>query len=126
MTGFFEVYVEGHFSAAHALVDYPGDCARLHGHNWVVRVFVKCGAVDDTGIGIDFREVRQALDASLADFDHTMLNNLPVFKDRNATAENIARLLYGELGRRLNKDGVKVSGVMVAETPAAGVYYREE
>src|SRR5574340_32787 len=126
MTGFFEVYVEGHFSAAHALVDYPGDCARLHGHNWVVRVFVKCGAVDEKGIGIDFRKVRQALDASLADFDHTLLNELPVFKNLNATAENIARLLYGERGRRLDGDGAKVSAVMVAETPEAGVFYREE
>lgn len=126
MAGFFEVYVEGHFSAAHALVDYPGDCARLHGHNWIVRVFVKCAAVNGTGIGIDFRKVRQALDTTLADFDHTLLNDLPLFKDRNATAENIARLLYGELGRMLDEDGVKVSAVMVAETPEAGVFYREE
>ncbi len=54
MPGIFEVSIETHFSAAHALRGYPGDCARLHGHNWTVRVFVRCRELDETGIGIDF------------------------------------------------------------------------
>jgi len=44
----------------------------------------------------------------------------------NPTSENIARFLYGELSRKLNADGVKVSRVKVSETPAAGVCYWEE
>src|SRR5512141_1368611 len=42
MPGIFEVSVETNFSAAHALRGYQGDCARLHGHNWTVRVSVSC------------------------------------------------------------------------------------
>lgn len=126
MAGFFEVYVESHFSAAHTLVNYPGDCAHLHGHNWGVRVFVKCRNLNEMGLGVDFREINQALEAVLGDFDHTNLNDLPAFRETNPTSENVARFLYRALSDKLNTGSVKVSAVMVAETPDAGVFYREE
>ncbi len=126
MAGYFEVSVESHFSAAHTLVNYPGDCARLHGHNWGVRVFVKCRSLNEMGLGVDFREVKQALEAVLVDFDHANLNDLPLFRDTNPTSETIARFLYRALSDKLDAGGVKVSAVMVAETPEAGVFYREE
>lgn len=125
MAGFFEIYVESHFSAAHFLVDYPGDCARLHGHNWTVRIFVTCNALNKTGMGVDFRDIKQVLEGILADFDHTNLNDLPAFKDMNPTAENIAGFLYREISGKINRGGVTVSSVMVAETPDTGVFYRE-
>jgi 6-pyruvoyltetrahydropterin/6-carboxytetrahydropterin synthase len=125
MSGFFEVYVESHFSAAHCLVGYPGDCARLHGHNWNVRVFVTCDRLDETGMGVDFRDLKRALGEVLADFDHTTLNDLPAFKDANPTSENIARFLYREIRGKIDRAGSRVSAVMVAETPEAGVFYRE-
>ena len=38
------------FASAHSLRDYPGDCARLHGHNWQVEVSVCSQVLDDSGI----------------------------------------------------------------------------
>ena len=61
MRGMFEVYVKTHFSAAHSLKGYPGDCARVHGHNWVIEVFVQCKELDEIGIGIDFRDIKQTV-----------------------------------------------------------------
>jgi 6-pyruvoyltetrahydropterin/6-carboxytetrahydropterin synthase len=49
MGGIFEVYVQTHFSAAHRLEGYPGDCSRTHGHNWIIEVFVRCSALNDIG-----------------------------------------------------------------------------
>ena len=37
----YELKVEGAFEAAHQIKDYPGKCARLHGHNWVVQAVVR-------------------------------------------------------------------------------------
>ena len=61
MPGVFEVYVKSHFSAAHSLEGYQGDCAHIHGHNWMVEVFVRCQELDEIGIGIDFRDIKQAV-----------------------------------------------------------------
>jgi len=44
------------FASAHSLRDYPGNCSRLHGHNWQVEVSVESEVLDALGIVIDFRE----------------------------------------------------------------------
>jgi 6-pyruvoyltetrahydropterin/6-carboxytetrahydropterin synthase len=126
MPGVFEVYVQTHFSAAHSLRGYPGDCARTHGHNWVVEVFVKCRKLNEIGIGIDFKDIRKAVREVLSELDHFNLNELPAFREVNPTSENIAKLLYEELGRKLNSEGIKISRVKASETPGAGASYWEE
>jgi len=126
MPGVFEVYVKTHFSAAHSLKDYPGDCARTHGHNWMIEVYVKCKELDKIGIGIDFRDIKLAVKEVFKGLDHFNLNELPAFKDVNPSSENIAKFLYGQLGDRLNSDVVKVSKIKVCETPGAGAFYWEE
>ncbi|HYA03747.1 MAG TPA: 6-carboxytetrahydropterin synthase QueD [Syntrophobacteria bacterium] len=126
MQGVFEVYVQTHFSAAHSLKGYAGDCARTHGHNWIVEVFVKCGELDEIGIGIDFTDVKRAVKEVLAGLDHFNLNELPAFSEVNPTSENIAKFLYGELSRKLNSDVVRVAKVKASETPGAGAFYWEE
>lgn len=126
MPGVFEVYVETHFSAAHALRGYPGDCARLHGHNWIVRVSVRCRELDDTGIGIDFRVIKGHVKDVLQGLDHCNMNEIEPFTEVNPSSENIARHLYREISRRINSEAVRVSKVLVSETPGAGASYWEE
>ncbi|MCX5846449.1 MAG: 6-carboxytetrahydropterin synthase QueD [Deltaproteobacteria bacterium] len=126
MPGVFEICVETHFSAAHSLIGYQGNCAQIHGHNWIVEVFVRCRELNDIGIGIDFRDVRQAIKDLIKDLDHSYLNEYPEFKNTNPSSENIAKFLYRELGGKINSDNVKISKVKVSETRGAGAYYWEE
>lgn len=126
MTGVFEVYIKTHFSAAHSLRGYSGDCARMHGHNWIIEVFVKCKELNEVGIGIDFRDIKEGVKGVLQGLDHFNLNELPTFQTINPTSENIAKFLYGELARKLNSNAAKVSKVKVSETPGAGAFYWEE
>jgi 6-pyruvoyltetrahydropterin/6-carboxytetrahydropterin synthase len=126
MGGVYEVYIETHFSAAHALKGYPGDCARLHGHNWIIRVYVKCLELDEIGIGIDFRLIKENVKAVLSGLDHFNINELPPFHDVNPSSENIAKYLYQTLSERINTEKIKVSRIRVSETPNAGAYYWEE
>ena len=126
MPGIFEVYIETHFSAAHALRGYPGDCARLHGHNWIIQVYVRCRELDDIGIGIDFRVIKENVKDVLQGLDHFNMNELHAFQEDNPTSENIAKYLYRELSKRIDSDQVKVSKVKVSETPNAGAFYWEE
>ncbi|GLI36320.1 6-carboxytetrahydropterin synthase QueD [Desulforhabdus amnigena] len=126
MPGVFEVYVKTHFSAAHRLRGYPGDCARVHGHNWIIEVYVQCRKLNEIGIAIDFRDIKNAVKEVLGRMDHCDLNDLPAFKDENPTSENIAGFLYRELSRALNDGTVKISKVKVCETPGAGAIYWED
>ena len=126
MAGVFEVHVKTHFSAAHFLKGYPGDCARMHGHNWITEVFVRCSELDEIGIGIDFRDIKNAVKKATSQLDHATLNELPAFNDCNPTSENIAKYLFRELSSSLNDERIKVSKVKVAETPGAGAMYWED
>jgi len=122
----FEVYVKTHFSAAHSLCGYPGDCARMHGHNWMVEVYVACRKLDEIGIGIDFREIKKTVAQVLGALDHQNLNDLEAFANQNPTSEIIARYLYKELQKKLARPGLSISRVKVSETPGAGAFYWEE
>ena len=126
MKGLFEIVVQSHFSAAHSLRGYAGDCARTHGHNWSIEVYARCRKLNEIGIGIDFRDIKQNVEAVLKELDHTHLNDLPAFREQNPTSENIARYLYGALSARLNTEVVTISRIKVSETPGAGAFYWEE
>jgi len=58
----FEVKVVRHFSAAHRVEDYPGNCERLHGHNWKVEVVVGAMELDPLGMVVDFRRLKEKVD----------------------------------------------------------------
>lgn len=126
MTEHFEIYVQTEFSAAHFLIGYQGDCSNLHGHNWIMEVYVKCKKLNEIGIGIDFRDIKQAVNEVMKKFDHKPLNEIPYFKTMNPTSENIAKHFYKELSSRINSDAIKVTKVRVSESPKTGVFYWEE
>ena len=122
----YEVFVERDFAAAHYLRDYPGNCEHLHGHNWIVRVYVRTEDLNDIDVGIDFRDLKRAVDRVLKELDHTNINEHPSFRDKNPSSENIARFIYGRVRQELlDFKGVKVHRVTVCETPKTGVTYWE-
>jgi len=122
----YEIWVQTHFSAAHHLRGYPGDCERPHGHNWTVDVYIECDALNEIGIGIDFRDVKAAVKGFLEELDHNDLNTLPQFQNENPTSENIAKHLYGELQSKISTPSTRLTRVRVAEGPACGVTYWED
>ena len=117
----FEVTVIREFSAAHRVEDYPGNCERLHGHNWKVEVTASSRDLDSLGMVVDFRKLKEAADRALDALDHGFLNDLPVFRGVNPTAENIARYLCEVIGADL-----PVSRVRVFETDTSVATYIRE
>ncbi len=126
MSGVYNIYVKDHFSAAHALKGYDGNCSRLHGHNWIIEVLIKCRQLNSIGIGVDFRMVKEKLKQVLQRFDHVNLNDLSDFVSINPTSENIARIIYEQLSSQFNTESIKVSRVKVWETQGCGSSYEEE
>jgi len=107
--------VRDKFSAAHFLEGYKGKCEKVHGHTFQVEVEVVARGLDETGIGVDFTEIKKALAGVLP--DHTLLNETYPF---NPSAENLARHFYGELMKRF-----PVRSVTVWESEDASATYSE-
>jgi len=93
----YSLKVEGSFSSAHNLRGYKGKCEELHGHNWRIEVIVKSEELNNIGIVVDFKELKQKLNAVLEEMDHKYLNKLSYFKKVNPTSENIAKYIYKKL-----------------------------
>ena len=82
------------FSSAHILNGHEGPCKRMHGHNWKVEVEVSGDKLDNIGMVMDFKKIRNMTNEVVDKLDHRFLNDLDAFKKVNQTAENIACLLY--------------------------------
>jgi 6-pyruvoyltetrahydropterin/6-carboxytetrahydropterin synthase len=120
----FELKIITDFSAAHQLREFKGNCERLHGHNWKIEVYVTGRDLDDTGLLIDFKILKNQVKEILDQLDHRFLNDLPPFRDQNPSSENIARYIAGELDTRLQDSGVSVSRVTAWESDnACATYY---
>jgi 6-pyruvoyltetrahydropterin/6-carboxytetrahydropterin synthase len=114
------------FAAAHRLNGYPGDCSRLHGHNWKLEIEVTATALDAIGMGVDFKVIKSAARSVTDNLDHYDLNALAMFENINPTAENIAAYVYRELTKVLDTETRRVSAVTLWETDRACVRYTEE
>lgn len=114
------------FASAHTLREYPGACARMHGHNWKVETEVDAGALDAVGMGVDFKVIKDAARRIGERLDHRYLNDIEPFTEVNPTAENIAAYFYRELAAELNNDRIRVRSVTLWETDRACVRYTED
>ncbi len=126
MSTIYNLKILADFASAHTLRDYPGDCSRMHGHNWKVEVEVRATALDQHEMGMDFKTIKNATRALAKTLDHRYLNDIPPFDVKNPTAENIAQYFYQQLSTTLNTDTAKVDGVTLWETDSACVRYSED
>ena len=122
----FSVTQELPFCYGHRLLEYPGKCGRLHGHNGIARVTLRAGELDAQGMVADFdaieRSLRRFLDESV---DHRLLLHRDdpicvslrsagedfVAVDFNPTAENIAKMIFEDAKRA----GFPVAEVQLVE-----------
>lgn len=113
-----ELFREFTFEAAHLLPLLPEGhkCRRLHGHSYRVELHVQ-GTVDpDTGMVIDFAEIKTAFQPLWRQLDHNYLNEVDGLA--NPTSENLAAWIWERLAPDL-----PLKRVVVRETCTSGVNY---
>jgi 6-pyruvoyltetrahydropterin/6-carboxytetrahydropterin synthase len=122
----FEIAVEQGFASAHALRNYKGRCENTHGHNWRVEVVIEGERVDDTGLLVDFIDVKNLMARIIDRIDHQFLNEIPPFDVINPSAENIAEYFYREMhgGLADTPVPVRITAVKVWETDIQSATYR--
>ena len=119
----YEITIQTHFSSAHRLRHYNGECERLHGHNWDVQVSIASEELNDLGMVMDFKDLKTEAKVLMDKLDHQYLNEVPPFTDLNPTTENIAEYLFDELSKVINTDLARVSKVTVWESPTSFASY---
>ena len=119
----YELKVITNFSAAHQLKHFHGACEALHGHNWKIEVYVTADTLNEAGVVVDFRVLKQYLNTVMAGLDHKFLNDLEAFKDQNPSSENIARYVAEQLSLLLQVPKIKVSRVTAWESETACATY---
>ncbi len=104
------------FNAAHRLHskamteeenrDYYGLCnlPNYHGHNYILEVRLIGEVQPETGYVFDLKVLKEIIEEEVIEpFDHKNLNlDVPVFKDTIPSAENIARIIYENIRKRID------------------------
>ena len=95
-------------SACHRLkLSYESKCQNLHGHNWIVTVYCKARELNEVGMVIDFKHVKNKIHDYL---DQGNFNELLPF---NPTAENIAKWVCDQIPECYKVDVEESSNNMV-------------
>ncbi len=125
----FEVTVEAGFSSGHFLRNYRGKCENPHGHNYRVFVTLIGEQLDETGLLLDFKLLKQVLRPTVDLLDHRMINDLPPFdREFNPSAENLARFFFERTStqlRDLSGGRVRVKDCTLYETDTSFARYYE-
>jgi len=127
------------FEAAHRLIGaYSKDCTYIHGHSYVVEVFLRATQLNGDGMVLDFGELKKCVGHFIKAWDHRIilameddLAELNLVKvDFNPTAEEMAHYLFDVMKHDLKRvlDGKEpwLWKVRVHETATGWAEYEEE
>jgi 6-pyruvoyltetrahydropterin/6-carboxytetrahydropterin synthase len=97
-----EISKQFHFDAAHQLLDHQGICKNLHGHTYLLEVFIKGDVNKKTNMIRDFHDLNTIIKENiLSVLDHSYLNEIPDIDKRNPTVENIIEWIWKKLKPKL-------------------------
>jgi 6-pyruvoyltetrahydropterin/6-carboxytetrahydropterin synthase len=131
----FRVTREFEFCFGHRLLEYPGKCRNVHGHNAKVSVTLEAESLDRLGMVVDFVEIKRVIGGWIDEtLDHTLLlhRDDPLVKSLQAagekvlplgfipTTENLARFIFEYAKGR----GLPVVEATLWETPYSFATYR--
>jgi len=69
----------------------------LHSHDWAVRVAVSADELDETGLAVDFNNLKAMIADVTGPFAGVRLEQLDCFAGCNASAENVAQYIYDRI-----------------------------
>jgi 6-pyruvoyltetrahydropterin/6-carboxytetrahydropterin synthase len=105
-----------------------GKCSNAHGHghNYELQVTL-IGTPHQSGLLMDIPEFERIVSETVIEkFDHKNLNlEVPEFRERIPTVENIAQVIYLMLKPKLRWEKAKLASVTVWETPKTWCEYSE-
>lgn len=91
-----EICKEFKFEASHVLPHHKGKCSNLHGHSWKLTVYVR-GPVDaESGMVVDYGDIKTSIQPIIDDLDHA---HLGAWKTDKVIIQNVRRVDSGIVTR---------------------------
>ena len=137
----FKVVKEVRWEAAHRLFPYIGRCANIHGHSWRAIFTFQKENVNDTGMVIDFTNVKKVVRKWIdAKWDHAcilcyvdpLVTSLNITDNKiftlggNPTSENMAKFLFDFFTKTFQgiDSELKLESVEVFESATSSAIYK--
>lgn len=97
-------------SGAHKLtLNYESKCTQLHGHNWLIDIYLRSDKLNPDGMVMDFTNIKRDIQDVL---DHKYINDVI---QMNPTAENIAKWICDKIGVKCYRVKIRESEGNIAE-----------
>ena len=110
---------------------YAKECQQIHGHSYAINIEFVCTELNEDGMVIDFKKIKETVGKRIMELDHVMLMTEDTYFSKgfyalkgnvgvrlfpkNPTAEHIAEHVY-DLCKELVSERVKIYQVQVRET----------
>lgn len=124
------------FEMAHRLESsYSKECQQIHGHSYIMEVFLEAKNLNEDGMVIDFKKLKEVVQPMIDALDHKLIvtgnclhiNDREVTLPFNSTAENMAKWLTEWCEKRLKKMAdLSAVTVRLHETDTGWAEYRME
>jgi 6-pyruvoyltetrahydropterin/6-carboxytetrahydropterin synthase len=89
-------------------------------------VHVSAERLNEIDIALDFHELKRMANEVTAPLDHSFLNDVFPFTEKNPSSENIAKWIFDSLKKKINNENVQVTAVTVWESDSASATYYED
>lgn len=125
----FATGVRRNLNARHFLAGDFGEESVPHSHPYEVEVVCRSGALDSNGFSTDIAAIEAALEEVLGAIDDVLLNDLPFFRHRQPSLENLAVYLAAQMRRGLAARSAEPSlplEIRIAESPTAWASFTEQ
>ena len=133
------------FESAHFLDGaYSKECMNIHGHSYVMEVFLATPVLDSNKMVLDFKQLKEAVQGLIDDWDHGLLVSDELYNElmqsfgsfhivkfgANPTAEMMAQKAYkyiqGKLPTGFFLDGGQLEKIRIHETETGYAEYSED
>ena len=120
----FEISIETHFNADHALKLSENLIEPCHAHDWIVNAVVSSEKLNNIGIVMDFHKLKGIIENITSELSDINLGDLQYFQQNNPSAENVAKYIFEKLEPQLPKN-VKLEYISVVEEPTCKGIFRK-
>ncbi len=113
------------FKAWHSVPLSDGTKEPEHEHFWAVEAEVSTDKVGDSGVVINFAQLRSRLTDITSTLSESILNEMDYFKNKWPSAENVAVYIFDRLEPTL-PENIRLKSVKVSEQVGCWAIYSKE
>ncbi|MCF7914229.1 MAG: 6-carboxytetrahydropterin synthase [Spirochaetaceae bacterium] len=93
----FATGIQQNLQARHYLQGNFGEESRPHSHPYRVELICRSPKLDANGFSTDIDFLESSLSSILTEIDNVLLNDLPYFKDRQPSLENLCVYIFEKM-----------------------------